>query len=98
MGVLVTTQGVFRGSQTGNKKNSIEQWVSLSFCAIETYKGTLIPAEGQSKPNITIFPPDDFDFNSLQVGHVYTLQLEVGARASNGKAYPEWRFHKIAPK
>jgi hypothetical protein len=98
MGVLVSTQGVYRGSQTGNKKNSVEQWASLSFSCVETYKGTLIKAEGQNKSNVTIFPPDDFDFSSLQVGHMYDLQLEVGARVSNGKAYPEWRFHKISAK
>lgn len=98
MGVLVSTQGVFRGTQTGSKKNSMEQWASLSFSCIETYKGTLIKAEGQSKPNVTVFPPDDFDFSSLQVGQLYDLQLEVGARFSNGKAYPEWKFHRITSK
>jgi len=95
MGVLISTQGVFRGTQTGNKKNSTEQWASLSFSCVESYKGTLIKAETQNKPSVTVFAPDDFDFSSLQVGQLYDLHLEVGTRVSNGKAYLEWRFHKI---
>ena len=96
MGVLVSTQGVVRGAQSGNKTNSVEQWASLSFSCVETYKGTLIKAEGQNKPNVIIFPPDDFDFSSLQVGQLYDLQREIGARLNNGKAYPEWKFYKIS--
>jgi hypothetical protein len=95
MGLLVRTEGIYCGSKTGNKKNSIEQWVQLQFKAHESYKGVTINSESISRPNLSLFPDDNFDFSSLQVGQKYGLDLDVSARVTNGKAYPEYRVHKI---
>lgn len=98
MGLLVRTDGVYVGVKTGNKKNSIEQWAQLQFKAPESYKAVTIPCDSIPRPNLSLFPGDDYDFASLVVGQRYGLELEVSARAAgNGRAYPEYRIHKIHP-
>jgi hypothetical protein len=79
MALMGSFVGIYAGIRTGFKKNTPgEQWAALLFKCAEAYKGVRIAEHQINQPNLTIFPSDNFDFNSVKEGQKYQLILGVG--------------------
>jgi hypothetical protein len=96
--IIATTEGVFCGLKTGTKKNSADAWIMLQFKVPQNCNGYAVPADAMSMPNLSVFSLDGFDHTSLQKDHKYRLDLEVGARISNNRAFPEFKLMRIQPQ
>jgi hypothetical protein len=99
MGYLFTTEGIYAGQKTGNKKNSNDLWIQYKFKLPEVYKGHTIPPHSLSEPNASAFPLDTFELpQGVNPGDHVRVDFEVSARASNGRAYPEFRLSRLQKK
>ena len=98
MGIRVQTEAIYSGVKTGLKKSGSEtgeQWIALAFRASEHYKGILIDPSQMTTPNMTIFPPDGFNRESLVIGTKYVLQLAVSG--SKNSSFPQFEIISFKP-
>jgi hypothetical protein len=97
MGVLVTTEALYVGVKTGSKRNSGEAWCMHQFKVPEIFKGCTLTPEQLSIPNLSAFAVDGLDSSGLQANHKYRIDIEVGAKLSNGRSFLESKLVRIHP-
>jgi hypothetical protein len=99
MGFLFTTEGVYAGQKTGNKKNSSDLWIQYKFRIPEIYKGHTIHPANLSEPNASAFPVDSFELpQGVNPGDAVRVDFEISARIGNNRAFPEFRLVRLQKK